>query len=67
LVKQKAAGKTVKFVEKPAKADNVISLMDALKQSLKGKAPVQRPARASRTPRAAKKTSRSTARQRKAG
>lgn len=68
LVKQKAAGKTVKFVEKPAKADNVISLMDALKQSLKGKAPVQRPSRASRTaPRAAKKTSRSTARQRKAG
>ncbi len=68
LVKQKAAGKTVKFVEKPAKANNVISLMDALKQSLKGKAPVQRPARASRTaPRAAKKTSRSTARQRKAG
>lgn len=68
LVKQKAAGKTIKSVEKPAKADNVISLMDALKQSLKGKAPAQRPARASRTaPRAAKKTSRSTARQRKAG
>jgi len=68
LVKQKAAGKTIKSVEKPAKADNVISLMDALKQSLKGKAPVQRPARASRpAPRAAKKTSRSTARQRKAG
>lgn len=68
LVKQKAAGKTIKSVEKPAKADNVISLMDALKQSLKGKAPAQRSARASRTaPRAAKKTSRSTARQRKAG
>ncbi|EKS32102.1 Ku protein [Afipia clevelandensis] len=68
LVKQKAAGKTIKSVEKPAKADNVISLMDALKQSLKGKAPAQRPARASRTaPRGAKKTSRSTARQRKAG
>ena len=30
LVKQKAAGKTIKSVEKPAKADNVISLMDAL-------------------------------------
>lgn len=68
LVKQKAAGKTIKAAEKPAKADNVISLMDALKQSLKGKAPAQRPARASRpAPRAAKKTSRSTARQRKAG
>ena len=69
LVKQKAAGKTIKSVERPAKADNVISLMDALKQSLKGKAPAQRPARASRAaPRpAAKKAGRSTARQRKAG
>ena len=68
LVKQKASGKTIKSVEKPAKADNVISLMDALKQSLKGKAPAQRPARASRTePRTAKKAGRSTARQRKAG
>ncbi|WP_024576103.1 MULTISPECIES: Ku protein [unclassified Afipia] len=69
LVKQKAAGKTIKSVEKPAKADNVISLMDALKQSLKGKTPAQRPVRASRAePRpAAKKAGRSTARQRKAG
>ena len=69
LVKQKASGKTIKSVERPAKADNVISLMDALKQSLKGKAPAQRPARASRAaPRpAAKKAGRSTARQRKAG
>lgn len=68
LVKQKASGKTIKSAEKPAKADNVISLMDALKQSLKGKAPAQRPARASRpAPRAAKKAGRSTARQRKAG
>ena len=68
MVKQKASGKTIKSAEKPAKADNVISLMDALKQSLKGKAPAQRPARASRpAPRAAKKAGRSTARQRKAG
>lgn len=68
LVKQKASGKTIKSAEKPAKADNVISLMDALKQSLKGKAPAQRPARASRpAPRTAKKAGRSTARQRKAG
>ena len=69
LVKQKAAGKTIKSVERPAKADNVVNLMDALKESLKGKAPAQRPARASRaTPRpAAKKAGRSTARQRKAG
>ena len=67
MVKQKASGKTIKSAEKPAKADNVISLMDALKQSMKGKAPAQRPARASRpAPRAAKKAGRSTARQRKA-
>jgi len=68
LVKQKAAGKVIKSPEPAEKGGNVINLMDALKQSLKGKAPVQRSARASRTaPRAAKKTSRSTARQRKAG
>lgn len=68
LVKQKAAGKVIKAPEPAEKDGNVINLMDALKQSLKGKAPVQRPARASRpAPRAAKKTSRSTARQRKAG
>jgi Ku protein len=69
LVQQKAAGKTIKAPERPERAGNVINLMDALKQSLKGKAPAQRPARASRaTPRtAAKKATRSTARQRKAG
>src|SRR3979411_1088105 len=38
LVKRKAAGKPVKNAEREAKPDNVISLMDALKQSLKGKA-----------------------------
>ncbi|MDB5564339.1 MAG: Ku protein [Tardiphaga sp.] len=71
LVEQKAAGRPVKVAEKVEKSDNVISLMDALQQSLKGgKAPAKR-ASAS-TPRAtrarpAKKAHRSTARQRKAG
>src|ERR1700737_3002767 len=36
LVRRKAAGKPVKSAEPEEKADNVISLMDALKQSLKG-------------------------------
>ena len=38
LVKRKAAGKPIKTAERAEKPDNVISLMDALKQSLKGKA-----------------------------
>jgi hypothetical protein len=38
LVKRKAAGKPVKPAEREEKPDNVISLMDALRQSLKGKA-----------------------------
>src|SRR3954449_4517325 len=38
LVKRKAAGKPVKAVEREEKPDNVINLMDALRQSLKGKA-----------------------------
>src|ERR1043166_6802655 len=37
LVKRKAAGKPVKVVEKEERSDNVINLMDALRQSLKGK------------------------------
>src|SRR6201991_795783 len=36
LVRRKASGKPIKAVEREQKADNVISLMDALKQSLKG-------------------------------
>lgn len=69
LVKQKAAGKTIKAPERAEKTDNVVSLMDALKQSLKGRASSPRPARASRTttPRAPKKAARSPARHRKAG
>jgi DNA end-binding protein Ku len=70
LVKRKATGKPVKIAEREEKPDNVISLMEALKQSLKGKAPTKRAAasasRASRT-HPAKKPHRSAARQRKAG
>lgn len=68
LVKQKAAGKTIKAPEPAEKPSNVINLMDALKQSLKGKTSSGRPARSSRTTprRAPKKAARSTARHRKA-
>ncbi|MEA2897375.1 MAG: end-binding protein Ku, partial [Bradyrhizobium sp.] len=72
LVKRKAAGKPVKVTEREERPDNVINLMDALRQSLKGKAPAKRSSHASsraarRTSRPAKKAHRSTARQRKAG
>ncbi|CAN5132921.1 Ku protein [soil metagenome] len=68
LVKQKAAGKTIKAPEPVEKTGNVISLMDALKQSLKGSTASPRPARSTRTTprRAPKKAARSTARHRKA-
>jgi DNA end-binding protein Ku len=70
LVKRKAAGKPVKAAEPEEKPDNVIDLMDALKQSLKGKSSAKRtghsPARRA-THRPAKKTHRSAARVRKAG
>jgi Ku protein len=71
LVKRKAAGKPVKVTEREERPDNVINLMDALRQSLKGKAPSKRSSHASsrtsrRTSRPAKKAHRSTARQRKA-
>jgi DNA end-binding protein Ku len=70
LVKRKAAGKPVKVAEREEKPDNVISLMDALKQSLKGKGSTKRtmhpPARRA-TNRPAKKAHRSAARARKAG
>lgn len=69
LVKEKAAGKTIKAPEPEERPSNVISLMDALTQSLKGRAASSRPhARAARAPaqRAAKKPSRSAARRRKA-
>src|SRR6266699_2699384 len=44
LVRRKAAGKPVKAAEREERPDNVISLMDALQQSLKGKASAKRSA-----------------------
>lgn len=69
LVRSKASGKEVR-IEKKEKSDNVISLMDALQQSLKGgktakTATAKRAAPAARA-RPAKKAARSTARHRKA-
>jgi DNA end-binding protein Ku len=69
LVKRKAAGKPVKSAEREEKPDNVISLMDALRQSLKGKASAKQPAHSPArraTHRPAKKAHRSAARTRKA-
>src|ERR1700733_7512376 len=71
LVRRKAAGKPVKAVEPEERPDNVISLMDALRQSLEGKASSKRASHASsrtsrRASRPAKKPHRSAARQRKA-
>ena len=71
LVRRKASGKPVKASEREDKPDNVISLMDALKQSLKGKSaarkrthvPASRNAPQRRAPR---KAHRSAARTRKA-
>jgi Ku protein len=71
LVKRKAAGKTIKEPEREEKPSNVINLMDALQQSLKGKSgkSARAPARRARatSSRAPKKSNRSTARHRKAG
>jgi DNA end-binding protein Ku len=71
LVKRKAAGKPVKVTEREEKPGNVVSLMDALKQSLKGKTSAKRSkATTSRRPaprRPAKRPHRSPARHRKAG
>jgi Ku protein len=71
LVKRKAAGKPVKVVEKDERSDNVINLMDALRQSLKGKSAAKHTSHARshssrRTSRPAKRAHRSAARQRKA-
>jgi Ku protein len=69
LVKRKAAGKPVKSAEREERPDNVVNLMDALKQSLKSKGSAKRSASTARraTHRPAKKAHRSTARARKAG
>src|SRR5260370_22101334 len=45
LVRRKAAGKPVKTAEREERPDNVISLMDALQQSLKGRASAKRRSR----------------------
>jgi Ku protein len=71
LVKRKAAGKPIKRPEREEKPGNVVSLMDALKQSVQGKASGRRTAKSharrgtSRRP--AKKAHRSSARHRRAG
>jgi Ku protein len=70
LVRRKASGRPIKVSEREEKPDNVVSLMDALKASLKGKSTSKRRASAPRRTsarRAAKKAHRSAARQRKAG
>jgi DNA end-binding protein Ku len=71
LVKRKAAGKPIKAVPREEKSDNVVSLMDALKQSLNGKKVSKRaahaPSRRAAPRRTAKKAHRSSARSRKAG
>jgi DNA end-binding protein Ku len=69
LVKRKAAGKPVKSAEREERPENVVSLMDALKQSLKGKGSAKRATSRARrvTHRPAKKAHRSAARARKAG
>jgi DNA end-binding protein Ku len=66
LVRRKAAGKPVRLPEKEERRDNVINLMDALKQSLKTR-PATRRSGASRSRNATKKRPhRSTARHRRA-
>ena len=68
LVRRKAAGKPVKAAEREERPGNVISLMDALQQSLKGRASAKRRSPARRTThRIAKTAHRSAARARKAG
>ena len=66
LVRRKAAGKPVKAAERE-KADNVISLMDALKQSIKGGGQPAKRGRPIGHRRPARKAHRSAARARKAG
>jgi DNA end-binding protein Ku len=71
LVRRKAAGKPIK-IEKEERPSNVISLMDALKQSLKSRKAAKSSAspsshRRHRRRRAPRKAHRSSARQRKAG
>ncbi len=72
LVKRKASGKTIELPEPEERPSNVINLMDALKQSLKGRGGGKKTAksharRATGRRKTAKKAHRSTARHRKAG
>jgi DNA end-binding protein Ku len=70
LVRRKAAGKTVEAPEPEKRPSNVVNLMDALKQSLKGSADKRGQPAARRRPsprRAPRKAQRSAARRRKAG
>ena len=71
LVRRKAAGRPVETAGPAKKPDNVISLMDALKQSLKVPRPAKRRpashARRTTARRTAKRSHRSAARHRKAG
>src|SRR6201996_2145740 len=71
LVRRKAAGKPVKVTEREEKPSNVVSLMDALKQSLKSKPSAKRTSRPTsrqaQQRRVAKRPHRSTTRHRKAG
>jgi DNA end-binding protein Ku len=71
LVKRKAAGKKIELPQREERPSNVISLMDALKQSLKGRRGTKssarsHPRRTSGRQRSAPKPRRSAARQRKA-
>lgn len=72
LVKRKAAGKSIKLPEPEEKESNVVSLMDALKQSLEGGKSGSKTGKAHGRRKASRssartKARRSTARQRKAG
>ena len=72
LVRRKAAGKPVKAVEREEPASNVVNLMDALKQSLKGGGGAKRRGhssarRSTSHRRPARKAHRTAARHRRAG
>lgn len=72
LVRRKAAGKPIEIPRREERPSNVISLMDALKQSLKGRGAGKgqarsHPRRARNRHRPARKARRSTAHHRKAG
>src|ERR1700744_2004939 len=72
LVKRKAAGKPIKAAERGEKPSNVVSLMDALKQSVQGKASgggraAKSHARRTAPRKAAKRSHRSAARYKRAG